>query len=379
VGKRAPRLPYLDSLKVVLVTLIIVWHGVAGYTDLESAWPYQDVQEVRLAEVSNSLLAVIVLPGVLFAMGVFFLISGLVTPGSLARKGPGTFAGDRVLRLGVPLVLWVLVIWPLLMAAMQAAVGEATSYSWELLHGELFLDTGPMWFVELLLIYSLGYAAWRRWRPWHSAWDDRAPQLGRTLVALALGISVATLLVRLVFPLLSGQIAHLQLWQWPQYLAMFGLGIVAAPRRWLDPVPDPIRRRCGLAAVLGILAVLSVASTVLATGLDPDVLFERRFHWAPLALAALEGPLVVGWSVWLLGLAQQHLGRRPGPLGRALARTAFGAFILQAVVLVGLALSLRGIDLPAEVKALTVASAGVVGSFALSWLLVTRTWLGRIL
>jgi hypothetical protein len=200
-----------------------------------------------------------------------------------------------------------------------------------------------------------------------------------TLAALSAWISVATLLVRLVFPLFSGQIAHLQLWQWPQYLAMFGLGIVAAQHRWLDPVPDRLLRRCLVTALLGILAVLAVAAAVLATGGDPDVLFERRFHWAPLALATLEGPLVVAWSVWLLGLAQRHLDRRPRWLGRALARSAFGAFILQGVVLVGLALALRGVDLPAEVKAAAVATVGVVGSFALAWLVVTRTPLGRIL
>jgi hypothetical protein len=148
-----------------------------------------------------------------------------------------------------------------------------------------------------------------------------------------------------------------------RHLAMFGLGIVAAQRRWLDPVPDRIGRRCLLAALLGILAVFVVAGTLLATGGDPEVLFERRFHWAPLALAALEGPLVVGWSVWLLGLAQRYLGRRPGRLGRALARSAFGAFILQGAVLIALALALRGVDLPADVKAPAVASAGVVGSF----------------
>jgi hypothetical protein len=37
------------------------------------------------------------------------------------------------------------------------------------------------------------------------------------------------------------------------------------------------------------------------------------------------------------------------------------------------------VDVPAEVKALTVAGLGVVGSFALSWLLVTRTRLGKII
>jgi hypothetical protein len=67
-GRGATRRAYLDWLKVLLVGLMIVWHGVAGYMDLESAWPYQDVQEVGRAELSNNLLATLALPGVPFAM-----------------------------------------------------------------------------------------------------------------------------------------------------------------------------------------------------------------------------------------------------------------------------------------------------------------------
>jgi hypothetical protein len=93
------------------------------------------------------------------------------------------------------------------------------------MEAEPFLDAGPMWFVEVLLIYSLGYAAWRHRRP---APDPQRSLSGRTLVALAAGISVATMLVRLVFPFDSHQVAELQRWQWPQYLGIFGLGIAAA-------------------------------------------------------------------------------------------------------------------------------------------------------
>jgi hypothetical protein len=59
---------------------------------------------------------VLLLPSLLFAMGLFFLISGLLTPGSLERRGPSAFAHDRLLRLGVPLAPAALVIWP----AMQS-------------------------------------------------------------------------------------------------------------------------------------------------------------------------------------------------------------------------------------------------------------------
>jgi fucose 4-O-acetylase-like acetyltransferase len=56
-------------------------------------------------------------------MGLFFLISGLVTPNSISRKGPRTFARDRLIRLGVPLVVWTLVIWPGAIWAQVATQG----------------------------------------------------------------------------------------------------------------------------------------------------------------------------------------------------------------------------------------------------------------
>jgi hypothetical protein len=40
---------------------------------------------------------------------------------------------------------------------------------------------------------------------------------------------------------------------------------------------------------------------------------------------------------------------------------------------------MRPLGVPAEVKALMVAALGVAGSFALSWLLVSRTAVGRLL
>ncbi len=383
---RSERVAYLDNLKMLLVAVIIAGHGALAYGSLENAWPYQDVQEVQLGAVSDIALSMVVIPAALFSMGLFFLISGLVTPGSVSRKGPRKFARDRLIRLGVPLAVWALLIWPGAIWAAHLAAGDAHSFWWQLTHASPVLDTGPMWFVEVLLLYSLAYAAWRYWSGRgvadgdSTAIPDRStPLSGRTLVALAVGISVVTVLVRPVFPAASGQIGQTHLWQWPQFVPMFVLGILAAQHGWLEPVPDQLRRGCGFAALGGIAAFLIVAVVMTAVGAEGDEIFESGLHWPALCLAAVEGPLAVGTSVWLLGTAQRLLNRRPGRLGQAMARSAYGAFFLQGVVLIGLMIALRPIGVPAEIKALSVAALGVAGSFALAWGLVTRTRLGRIL
>jgi hypothetical protein len=130
--------------------------------------------------------------------------------------------------------------------------------------------------------------------------------------------------------------------------------------------------------MLAIVALILLLVAGHAAGYDIDV-FKQRLHWAATLLAALEGPLAVGTCVWLLATAQRHLSRAPRRRGRALARSAFAAFILQGPVLIGLMLALRPIGLPGEIKALVVASAGVTISFAAAWLLVSRTPIGRIL
>jgi hypothetical protein len=59
--------------------------------------------------------------------------------------------------------------------------------------------------------------------------------------------------------------------------------------------------------------------------------------------------LAVTASLWLLGVAQCHT-RPGGPLARGLARSAYGALLLQGPVLIALALALRPLALPAEVR-----------------------------
>jgi len=103
------------------------------------------------------------------------------------------------------------------------------------------------------------------------------------------------------------------------------------------------------------------------------------WHWPALAFCAIESTLTVFGSVWLLGVSQRRLNRQVR-LGPALSRSAYAAFLVQGMLLIGLVIALRAIPVPAEAKALIVSFGGVSGSFAFGWLLVSRVpALARIL
>jgi hypothetical protein len=374
---RARRQTYLDSLRVIMVAGVIAGHAIAGYAGLN--WTYADVAEGEMGAVSQSVFGLLILPFALFVMALFFLVSGLLTPGSMDHKGPRRFARDRLIRLGVPLAAFMFVLWPLMTYGLYAAAGSDWSL-WDVYRDDPTLDNGPLWFVEALLIYSLVYAAWVGWRA-RSGRDPNAvttmPLRARHLLALGAGITIATFLVRRWFPFDSLQFTNAHVWQWPECIGLFGLGIVSARHGWLRPVPDRIRRGCGWIALAATVALI----VAFASSQDPDravEVFGGGWRLEALELAAIGGALSVAASIWVLAFAQRHL-HHAGRTARAMGRAAYAAFMFQGLPLIVAALALRGFGVPLEVKAVVVAAGGIVGSFAFGWILVTRTRLGRIM
>jgi hypothetical protein len=74
----------------------------------------------------------------------------------------------------------------------------------------------------------------------------------------------------------------------------------------------------------------------------------------------------------MLAVAQRRLNRNFWWGRPSIARSAYGAFMLQGPLLIGVAAALRPLPVPAEVKALIVMAGGVAGSFGLAWLLIRQ-------
>jgi glucans biosynthesis protein C len=94
-------------------------------------------------------------------MGLFFLLADYFTPISYDRKGGVSFVRDRLIRLGIPWLLYSLQLQPLVYYIAFGMPLSFGSFYLLYLHGVGSIADGPIWFVELLLVFSLVYAAWR--------------------------------------------------------------------------------------------------------------------------------------------------------------------------------------------------------------------------
>ena len=134
------RLVYLDNLKVLLIAAIIALHGVASYAGTLEVWTYTEMREVTLTPAAEITLVLLALPIGLILIALLFLVAGLLTVPSMDRKGPGPFARDRLIRLGIPFAVYVLLIQPTVVYALEHPSGthqgptgrssSATSGSW---------------------------------------------------------------------------------------------------------------------------------------------------------------------------------------------------------------------------------------------------------
>ncbi len=362
---------YADNMKVVLVIGVIVGHVTMAWTGV-GEWVFD---EPPVREPLLSVLILVSVIGALFAIPLFFLIAGAFTPGSLERKGLGRFCIDRIVRLGLPMLFFIVFLSPIVEYVDPDNAGWGKGFGAFTVHIWWPPAPGPTWFLGVLLVFSIGYALvrviWpRRGRP------GRTPPRLWLLATVPALIALASYAVRLVVPL-GAEVWRLALGQSPAWLAGFVLGVLGAERGWYHPIDRWIGR------IMRRVAWTTVAFFVLFIGtgmaLEVDINdFAGGGTWQSLVTAGVEGVLVVTMSFWLLDMFQRRLDHQ-GRLAREMSRSAYMAFVLHQVILVGLVLATHYTDWPPEIEYAAVAVLGVAGSFGLASILLKLPGVSRVL
>jgi glucans biosynthesis protein C len=318
------RLYAIDNLRTVLTVLVVAHHAAITYGNIP-VWYYLEPAK----DPSGIALDILAVFNQAFFMGFFFLISGFFTPGSYDRKGARAFLRDRLVRLGIPLLVFVTLLRPLITFGGRDGMPYWQYYfaSW---------SPGPMWFAEVLIVFALAYAGWRSLR---APLDQRpGPLRLRWIVVFTLGLAAATFLWRIPVP--TGAywpvVGLPTPYFLPQYAAMFVLGCVAFRRGWFEALPAK-------AAWLGFV----VAGGATAVLMGPAFATTGALSSALIALweSVFAVSMIIALTVWF-----RERWDRQRPRGRFLSDHAFTVYIIHPLVLVGLGWSLRWLPAIAVVK-----------------------------
>ncbi|MCP8707124.1 acyltransferase [Streptomyces sp. AC04842] len=368
-GAGSGRRGELDVLRGLVVVGLVFFHSALVFSPDDDFY----VKDATTTDAVTVLAGF----GVVWAMPMLFLVAGLGARHSVRRRGPARFARERLLRLGVPLVVGTVVLCPLpqwlRLRAADPAYDEPYPTFWGrflsvrpdpadfpfVLEGEHF-ETGHLWFVVLLLAFCLLLA------PFATALTGRADRAAEAVRRRPALLLLPALPLAAVNALLGMEEDYAGWNRWA-YLLFFAYGFLLADD---ERVRVPTRRAAVRAGVAGVVLFAGTAPGFVA-GDDPFT------AWTPAALAtrALFGAAGWCWVLAILGLLDRRPRFRRGmpPFLAYPAVAALPLYVLHQPVVVAYAYGVVGWSATAGVKYAVIVAASLV-TVVLLYELGVRRW-----
>lgn len=341
--KPGKRLYFADNLRTWMVILVMLQH---------------------LAEIFS--LYLFLMLNQAYFMGLLFLLSGYFTPGSFERRGPGTFLKDRLLRLGVPTLIYAFILSPIARIGTHGLAGNTTASLFAL---------GPMWFAVMLLVFDLGYLAWRtvvKNRPERPGPENRTMLTFPKVALFMLALAAASYLLRIAIPYGIPVLEFPSLGYLTQYLSFFVIGMLAYKRDWLRTVSGSLGKIGFVLAVLASVVLLPVAL------IGPGSAWIGHGSWKSAVFALWDSIFAVGMSLALITFFRRFLdgGQK---LGRVLSQHSFTVYVIHAPILAFLALALRGLQIQQPLKFCLAVIVYLPLCFGIAWLIRKVPYAKKIL
>ena len=334
------RLLFIDNIRIYLTILVIAHHLMIIYTD-SGGWIYHEGRQDEITSILGGWFCAV---NQAYFMGLFLLIAANFVPGDYDRKGQGKFLVDRLVRLGIPLVFYSWVLRPLLIFLGEKFPGSFwTWYRFIYFKHYGFIGGGPVWFIEILLIFSVIYAILRSvmQRPIQKPMKESKFPGSRKIVLFTLILGSVSFFIRIFtrinesyFPL------NLQFANIAQYTALFVVGLVAYRQDWLTKLPDPVGKKWLRVAIFIIIIYAPLGLLTLSFG-EPDSFLGGR-HWQSMAFSQWESFLCVSACIGLIYLFRRKLNQQ-GIIAKELSRSAYATYLLHEPVITFLAIFTEGL------------------------------------
>lgn len=359
-----PRLHHIDALRGLAMVLILPTHALA-LIGLHSGW---DRTEKAIFWTIHA-----------FRLPLFFLVAGFFAALMLQSRGVAGLLRNRIVRIGVPLVVGVALVVPILTLLLR--VVSSTPYrsgSDGLIAAVADPQPSYLWFLwYLALLYVIALAARRAVRR-HGRFVARMRATSARLLAcppapLLLALPSAALLYRQPTWLASTPSESFL----PSFDLLLYYGVFFAAGWLLFVTPglrDEIEARPRRYLTYASLALPPALALYLLQG-EPAIGQGRWLHLLALVLLSIST-----WSIvlGLLGLSRRHLSAH-NPRLRFWADASYWIYLSHFVPMTALAAVLAAVQMPgaACVALLVLATLGLIypayGAF------VRHSAIGRVL
>jgi glucans biosynthesis protein C len=360
---------FVDNLRCFAIILVFLVHIAITY-GASGLWYYKEGQ---LTGLEYYIFLAFTCVCQAFFMGLLFILAGYFTPASYDRKGSGQFTLDRLTRLWLPVGIFIFLIDPFMQYALISAGVlpsptslPMTTQAFLALFTNPFngLGFGPLWFIEALFFFTLIYVCWRL--VFRSPSKTRSIPRNVTIALLAIALGAVSFLVRIWLPI--GYVLNpfgFQLPFFPQYIAFFIVGIIAFRGNWLLTIPAKTGKFWLWIALILLIIFIIVLSFAAVTGTVS--LFFGGFNWQTAFYAFWEQTFAISITIGLTFWFREKLNFQYRFL-KIVSDNSYAAYILQAPILVGLALGLASIEMPLVLKFFAVAPIGVALCFITAYL-----------
>jgi surface polysaccharide O-acyltransferase-like enzyme len=383
-----PRKFFIDQLRWLVIVMVVVVHTVVTYSGIGS-WYYVEPAEMGIA--ARLVFTLYQSFSQAFFMGLLFLIAATFVPAAYDRKGFARFLRDRLFRLGVPTLVYMLVLDPLITVSRALFLGEpvtlaqvGTEYARYVITLRFLGSSGPLWFAFALLVFSVIYAVARRTADAIRRPDkvrDRAsrpaPKITHSMVAAVIAvIAVGSFLVRVVQPI-GTNVLNMQLCFFTQYVVLFLVGLWIGRADLLRSLPSQFGRTwLRLAFAAGVPAWFFVGALGGALTGSMET-FLGGWHWQSAGMALWESFFCVGICLGLIVVYRERMNARARITG-FLSDNAFAVYVFHAPILVTISLALRQLVIAPLAKAGMVAVIAFAASLLFAVLIRSVPGLRRV-
>ena len=348
LNRTEPRLNYLDNLRVSVVVLVVLHHIAMVYGAFA---PFYYVEQ----PFQKSILIFCILNQSWF-MGALFLLAGYFTPPSFDRKGSRSFISSKLLRLGIPALIFYFVLNPLsslgVYAMPPAMTGIHSGPAWT--DYRAMLGLGPLWFAVLLLAFQLAYAAIAGMRGMRSSrrTKTKKPRPLIAIVLFSLGLAGISWAWRMLVPIGKAVWDFPSLGYLPQYVSFFAAGAILSKSNVLSAVKGKTGIAAGAVAIAALLILFPLAFSGRMFSLNLTA-FGKSLgggHWQSGVYAAFDSIFAVSWTIALIALFRKLSGNGSAP-GRFMSAHSYTVYIIHIPVLIAVSVLLKDLAWPFMLKA----------------------------